>query len=190
MSTTVSTTMTLTRPRLRPTTAAPASTREGTAVPAVQRPSADLGYLAMVSVHGDLLLPAAVNNATATAMRRRTQSGTAYRIDLGGGITCWLDADQQDGSGELNWAATQMCTALSDGTFAGPEDAPFVCGPALFTGTTAYGPQTHPVALSDEQLRRIVDVHADHIADIDTAMVDELGHFAEAAAVEPHLALT
>lgn len=175
MSTTMSTTMTLTRP----TPAAPAST----AAPAVKHPPADLSYLATVSVRGELRLPAATSNATATAMHRRTQTGTAYRINLGDGIACWLDGDQQDGSGELNWVATQMCTALSGGTFLGPEDAPFVCGPALFTGTSAAG----PAALSDEQLRRIVDVHADHI---DAATADELDHRAEAAAVEPQLALS
>jgi hypothetical protein len=149
----------------------------------VKHPPADLGYLATVSVRGELLLLlAAANTATATAMRRRTQTGTAYRIDLDGGVTCWLDGDQQDGSGELNWAATQMCIALSGGTFAGADDATFVCGPALFTGTSAAG----PVALSDEQVRRVVDTHADHV---DAATGEELDRLAEAAAVEPQLAL-
>jgi hypothetical protein len=161
-------TLTLTRP-------APAAPVAASA-PAVTQPPADLGRFATVSVRGELRLPAAASNATATAMCRRTRTGTTYRIDLGDGITCWLDGDQQDGSGELNWIATQMCTALSGGTFAGPDDAPFVCGPALFTGTSAAG----PVALSDEQLRRIVDAHADHL-DV---------QLAEAAAVEPQLALT
>ena len=58
MSTTMSTTMTLTRP----TPAAPAST----AAPAVKHPPADLSYLATVSVRGELRLPAATSNATAT----------------------------------------------------------------------------------------------------------------------------
>jgi hypothetical protein len=171
----MSTTLTL----IRPAPAAPVAA----SAPAATQPPADLGYLATVSVRGELRLPAAASNATATAMHRRTQTGATHRIDLGDGITCWLDGDQQDGSGELNWVATQMCAALSDGTFLGPDDAPFVCGPALFTGTSTAG----PVALSDEQLRRIVDAHADHI---DAASPDELDHLAEAEAVEPQLALT
>lgn len=179
MSTTMTMATTLIEPRRWPTPAAPAFT----AVSAVKQPSADLDYLVTVSVRGALLLlPAAAGNATATAMRRRTQSGAAYRIDLDEGVTCWLDGDQQDGSGEVNWAATQMCIALSGGRFAGPEDAPFVCGPALFTGTSA----ADPVALSDEQVRRIVDTHADHV---DAATGEELDRLAEAAAVEPYLAL-
>jgi hypothetical protein len=148
MSTTVSTTMTLTRP----TPAAPAPA----AVPAAAQPPADLGYLAVVSVPGGLRLPAAANTATATTLHRRTQTGTTYRLDLGDGITCWLDGDQQDGSGELNWVATGMCTALSGGMFAGPDDAPFVCGLALFTGTAGTG----PIGLSERQMRRVVDAHA------------------------------
>jgi hypothetical protein len=177
-STTVSTTLTLNRPTpARPTAVAPTSA----AAPAVTQPSVDLGYLATVSVRGELLLPAAANNATATALQRRTRTGTAYRIDLGDGITCWLDGDQQDGSGELNWAATQMCTALSGGTFLGPEDVPFVCGPALFCGTSTASPQAGPVALSDDQLRRIVDVHAGYVADYVADRIDvdddELDHW-------------
>ena len=144
----MSTTVTLTRP-------APA------AAPASAKSPADLGYLAVVSVTGGLRLPAAASDATATALRRRTQTGTTYRVDLGGGITCWLDGDQQDGTGELNWVATAMCTALSGGTFAGPDDAPFVCGQALFTGTAG----DRPIALSERQLRRVVDAHAAASAD-------------------------
>lgn len=149
----MSTTMTLTRPA----PAIPATT----AVPAVAPPPADLGYLAAVSVRGDLRLPAAASDATTTAMHRRTQTGTTYRIDLGDGITCWLDGDQQDGSGELNWVATAMCTALSGDAFTGPDDAPFVCGLALFTGTAGTG----PIRLSERQLRRVVDAHAAASAD-------------------------
>ena len=143
----MSTTMTLAR-SAPPGPAAPP--------PTAAQPSADLGYHATVSVCGSLRLPAAPSNGTATAMNRRTRSGTTLRIDLGDGIACWLDGDQQDGSGELNWVATQMCTALSGGTFVGPDDAPFVCGLALFTGTAGTG----PVGLSEWQLRRVVDAHA------------------------------
>jgi hypothetical protein len=148
----MSTTLTLTRPA---PAAAPAP-----AQPSVE-PHAGSGYVAVVSVGGGLRLPVAANDATATAMNRRTQTGTTYRIDLGDGITCWLDGDQQDGSGDLNWVATQIGTELSGGTFAGPDDAPFVCGPALFTGTTGNSPG----GLSERQLRRVVDAHAAASAD-------------------------
>jgi hypothetical protein len=113
-----------------------------------------------------LRLPVAANDATATAMNRRTQTGITYRIDLGDGITCWLDGDQQDGSGDLNWVATQICTELSGGTFAGPDDTPFVCGPALFTGTAFTSTLgTGAIELSERQLRRVVDAHAAASAD-------------------------
>nr|BFE56377.1 hypothetical protein GCM10020063_009030 [Dactylosporangium thailandense] len=114
----------------------------------------DPACIAVVTASGQLRLPAAPGNATTTAMHRRTRTGTAYRIDLGDGIACWLDGDQHDGSGELNWVATQMCSALSGGTFAGPHDAPFVCGLVMFTAASG------PTALSERQLRRVVDAHA------------------------------
>lgn len=150
----MSTTLTLPRP-------APVATHEP-AQPSVE-PPAGSGYFAVVSVSGGLRLPTAANDATATSMHRRTQTGTTYRIDLGDGITCWLDGDQQDGSGQLNWVATQICTELSGGTFAGPHDAPFVCGPALFTGTAFTG--TGAYGLSERRLRRVVDAHAAATAD-------------------------
>jgi hypothetical protein len=114
------------------------------------------GCLAAVSLSGQLRLPPAGAVASTSAMSRRTRTGTVYRVDLDGGITCWLDGDHQDGSGQLNWVATAMCATLSGGTFTDPWDAPFVCGPVLFTATATSG----PVALSDEQLRRVVDAHA------------------------------
>jgi hypothetical protein len=85
---------------------------------------------------------------------RRTSSGTVYRVDLGDGIACWLDGDHLGQC--INPVAAQLCLDLSGGTFIGPDDAPFVCGPVLFTGRNATG----PVGLSDSQLRRIVDAHA------------------------------
>jgi hypothetical protein len=115
----------------------------------------DAGCVA-VSLSGRLRLPSTDIAAGTAAMNRRTRTGTIYRIDLDRGITCWLDGDHHDGSGELNWVATQICAELSGGTFTDPWDAPFVCGPALFTATGATG----PVALSEEQLRRVVDAHA------------------------------
>jgi hypothetical protein len=86
----------------------------------------------------------------------RSASGTVYRIDLADGITAWLDGDDQDGAGEPNWAATQMCEALCDTAFAGPHDAPFVCGPVLFTATSPGG----PAGLAAVQLARLLDAHA------------------------------
>ncbi len=90
------------------------------------------------------------------ALARRTVGGVVHRVALGEGIIAWLDGDDQDGSGELNWTATQMCTALSDAGFTGPSDAPFVCGPVLFTATAAGA----AVGLSDAQLARVIDAHA------------------------------
>jgi hypothetical protein len=139
----------------------------------------DLGCFAAVNLSGRLSLPSPDDAAGTGPMSRRTHTGTAYRIDLGGGIACWLDGDHQDGSGGLNWVATQMCTELSGGTFTDPWDAPFVCGPALFTATAAGG--TGPAALSDEQLRRVVDAHA--------ASADDPFEVTFAAADEPAPAL-
>lgn len=164
----MSTTMTLTKPApARPATA-PAS--------ATVQLAAELGCIAAVSIGGGLRLPAAPSNATAITMNRRTHTGTTYRIDLRDGIACWLDGDQQNGSGELNWAATQMCTALSGGTFIGPDDAPFVCGLVLFTGNAASSHGNDPVALSERQLRSVLDAHAAASGDerCDASYVDAL----------------
>lgn len=139
-------------------------------------PSTMVGCIAAVSPSGRLRLPAAPSNTSALALSRRTSTGTTYRIDLGAGISCWLDGDQADGSGELNWVATIMCAALSDGTFVGLDDAPFVCGLVLFTGTAANG----PAALSEQQLRRIVDAHAaaraDEVRSLESALVADVQH--------------
>jgi hypothetical protein len=115
--------------------------------------SGDPACIAEVTASGQLRLPAAP--AEPTMLGRRTRTGTTYRIRLSDGITCWLGGDHY--AGELNWPATQMCEQLSDGRFTGPDDAPFVCGPALFTCTDAEGA---PIALSEPQLRRLVDAHA------------------------------
>jgi hypothetical protein len=93
---------------------------------------------------------------TVAALARRTIGATVHRVALAGDITAWLDGDDQDGSGELNWAATHMCAALAGTAFTGPDDIPFVCGPVLFT-STATG---DPVGLSDRQLARLIDAHA------------------------------
>ncbi len=123
------------------------------------QPSTGVGRIAAVSPSGRLRLLAAGNTA-ATALNRRTRTGTTYRIDLGAGISCWLDGDQADG-GELNWVATSMCATLSEGRFVGPDDAPFMCGLVLFTGTATAG----PAALPEQQLRQVVSVHCAATAD-------------------------
>ena len=92
---------------------------------------------------------------TAGALARRSLGGAVYRVALGAGITAWLDGDDQDGSGELNWAATGICTALAGGVFTGPHGLPFVCGPALFTAATG-----DLCGLSDRQVALLVDMHA------------------------------
>jgi hypothetical protein len=119
-------------------------------------PTPDAGCVATVSLSGRLRLSSPDAAAGTAAMNRRTRTGTIYHIDLDDAITCWLDGDHHDGSGELNWVATQICTELSGGTFTDPWDAPFVCGPVLFTATGT----TDLVALSEQQLRRVVDAHA------------------------------
>jgi hypothetical protein len=137
--------------------------------PAAPQPSTELGCIATVSPSGRLRLPNAPSNQGAVAMSRRSRTGTTYRVGLGGGINCWLDGDDQDGNGELNWIATQMCTTLSGGAFTGPADAPFVCGLVLFTATAATGFHgTGLVGLSEDQLWRVVDAHA-------TASNDDVG---------------
>jgi hypothetical protein len=130
------------------------------ALPTADRRPAEPGNIVAVSPSGRLRLPTATD-LSAVALHRRTGTGTIDRIDLGDNISCWLDGDQHDGSGEVNPVATAMCAALSGGAFRGPDDAPFVCGLVLFTGTRpVHRPGTGPVGLTDAQLRRIVDAHA------------------------------
>ena len=114
------------------------------------------GCYAVISLSGRLsVLEPAAGTAEGFPAGRRTATGTVYRIDLDAGITCWLDGDHQDGSGELNPAATHACTALSERPFSDPWDAPFVCGPVVFTGTE----DGRPVGLTDAQLARIVEAY-------------------------------
>jgi hypothetical protein len=141
--------------------------------------SADTGWIAAVSPCGELRLPNPPDDADTIAMNRRTRTGTTYRIDLDGGISCWLDGDQQDGDGALNWIATQMCGVLSGGAFDGPDDAPFVCGLVLFTGTAAGNGLHGPRGLSEAQLRHVVNAYATastdepcDVAPIDGARID------------------
>jgi hypothetical protein len=111
--------------------------------------------IVVVTPSGRLRLPTAPAQADASVLPRRTRTGTTYRIELPGGIACWLDGDHY--AGELNWPATQMCQQLSHGSFTGPDDAPFVCGPVLFTGTGRDGVL---IALSERQVRRVVEAYA------------------------------
>ena len=109
---------------------------------------------ATVHLSGRLTLTDAATGSGLFPLGRRTTSGEVYRVALRAGITCWLDGDHLGHS--INPVATQMCLELSGGTFAGPDDAPFICGPVLFTGPTNGA----GAGLSDRQLRRIVDAHA------------------------------
>jgi hypothetical protein len=137
-------TITMTRPTVARTTIRPADTEAGC-------------YLTVNPNNRLSIIDTSGGGTTATALARRSIGGTVHRVALSAGITAWLDGDDQDGAGELNWAATQMCAALAAGVFTGPADLPFVCGPALFTASTATG---DPVGLSDEQVALLVDAHA------------------------------
>lgn len=125
---------------------------------------------ATVQLSGRLSIAEASTGGALFPLGRRTASGTAYRVALGEGITCWLDGDHL--GRDINPVATQVCLELSDDIFGGPDDAPFVCGPVLFTG----GPTGTPAGLSDRQLRLIVDAHATaslgELADLDLADLD------------------
>ena len=94
----------------------------------------------------------------AAALARRSIGGIVYRVPLTAGITAWLDGDDQDGTGELNWAATQMCATLATTAsgFTGPHDLPFVCGPVLFTTSAPDA----TIGLSDQQVALLTDAHA------------------------------
>jgi hypothetical protein len=137
--------MTITMTRPAPTTAV--------ALPADPHPILCIA----VNLSGRLsIMDTGPDTHTGAALARRTVNGTVHRIALADGITAWLDGDDQDGTGELNWAATHMCAALTGATFNGPGDAPFVCGPVLFTATSAGEAD----GLSDTQLARLIDAHA------------------------------
>ncbi len=136
-------TITITRPAL---TAAP-----------TRRIRPDTSLSVAVNVAGRLsMVDSDTGVCDAASLARRTGGGSVHRIALADGITACLDGDDQDGTGELNWAATQMCATLCDTTFTGPHDAPFLCGPVLFTAAAA----DHAVGLSDGQLARLIDAHA------------------------------
>ena len=155
MTMTISRAVRTVTPSVTPSAVLPGS--QGTPASAV----ADRCY-ATISVAGRLTVLDATTSATGGfPNRRRTATGAAYRINLDGGISCWLDGDHQDGSGQLNWAATQICTALSRRPFTDPWDAPFVCGPVLFTGTDPV----LPGALTDAQLARLIDTYTSHEPD-------------------------
>lgn len=115
-------------------------------------------FYAAVNLTGRLsVLDAPANAAGLAPLSRRTTTGLVYRIDLDHGITCWLDGDHQHGAADINPIATHLCAALSTQPYTDPWDAPFVCGPVVFTGTDG----SRLVALNDAQLTRLVDAHAD-----------------------------
>lgn len=136
-------TITMTRPTAAPTATRPANTDGGCYV--TVNPNRRLS-----------IMDTADAGATVAALARRTTGGTVHRVALSAGITAWLDGDDQDGGGELNWDATQMCTALAAGVFTGPHGLPFVCGPALFTASATGD----TVGLSDRQVALLVEAHA------------------------------
>lgn len=119
---------------------------------------ADAGCYAAVNLSGRLrVLDAPAGGDGVFPIGRGTATGTVYRVDLDRGIACWLDSDHQHG--EINWMATQICSALSRQPFTDPWGAPFVCGPVLFTAAHRTG--SAPGGLDDAQLGRIADAHAD-----------------------------
>ncbi|WP_432830860.1 hypothetical protein [Dactylosporangium sp. CA-092794] len=136
-------TITMTRPTAAPTATRPADTDGGC-------------YVTVNPNHRLSIMDAANGSATGVALAGRTIGGAVHRVALRAGVTVWLDGDDQDGSGELNWAATQMCAALSGGVFTGPHGLPFVCGPALFTATATGD----TVGLSERQVALLVEAHA------------------------------
>jgi len=94
-----------------------------TATTAARPAGTDAGCYVTVNPNGRLsIMDTTGHAATAEALARRSTGGTVHRVALTAGITAWLDGDDQDGSGELNWAATQMCAALAAGVFTGPDD--------------------------------------------------------------------
>ncbi len=90
-----------------------------------------------------------------TALHRRTQTGTTYRIELGDGLAVWLDGDVHPAGG-INWVATHMATDVLGKPYACPWDAPFLCGPVIFTGA---GPGAG-AGLAEQHLALLVDAHA------------------------------
>ncbi|MFG3642468.1 hypothetical protein ACGF3C_19615 [Micromonospora sp. NPDC047762] len=87
---------------------------------------------------------------------RRITTGAAYRVQLDEYTVMWLEDDQQ-GSGVPNWAATQMALETTGRPYLGPWDAPYLCGPVIFTGA---GRHAEPVGLTDRQFSLLVDAHA------------------------------
>ncbi|MGC5054936.1 hypothetical protein ACLQ2S_26225 [Micromonospora sp. DT48] len=88
-----------------------------------------------------------------TDFHRRTQTGTTYRIELGDGLAVWLDGDVHP-AGDINWAASHMATDVLGKPYACPWDAPFLCGPVIFTGARPGA------GLTEEHLALLVDAHA------------------------------
>lgn len=165
------TTITLTAPTTGQTAhdaSAPARITQLTVPTPLARRTRPAGFrYVTVQLSGRLSIADAPTGRALFPLGRRSASGTAYPVALADGITCWLDGDHL--GRDINPVATAMCAELSGGTFVGPDDAPFACGPVLFTA----GPTDTPAGLSDQQLRRIVDAHTTaslaELADLDLA---------------------
>lgn len=165
------TTITLTAPTSGQTAhgaSAPARITQLTVpAPPARRPRPAGFRYVTVQLSGRLSIADAPTGGVLFPLGRRSASGTAYPVALGDGITCWLDGDQL--GRDINAVVTGMCVALSGGTFVGPDDAPFACGPVLFTG----GPTGTPAGLLDRQLRCLVEAHTTaslaELADLDPA---------------------
>ncbi|WP_444951081.1 hypothetical protein [Micromonospora ureilytica] len=87
---------------------------------------------------------------------RRITTGAAYRVQLDECTVMWLEDDQQ-GRGVPNWTATQMALETTGLPYLGPWDAPYLCGPVIFTGA---GRDAEPIGLTDRQFSLLVDAHA------------------------------
>src|SRR5205085_9900690 len=88
----------------------------------------DGGCYLTVNPNGRLsIVDAADAVPTAAVLARRSIGGTVHRVTLTAGITAWLHGDDHDGTGELNWAATQMGAALAATAAVGPDHIPIPC---------------------------------------------------------------
>ncbi|MCZ7375287.1 hypothetical protein [Micromonospora sp. WMMC250] len=87
---------------------------------------------------------------------RRITTGAAFRVRLDEYTVMWLEDDQQ-GNGVPNWTATQMALETTGRPYLGPWDAPYLCGPVIFTGA---GRHAEPIGLTDRQFSLLVDAHA------------------------------
>ncbi|MFF0348914.1 hypothetical protein ACFYP0_14565 [Micromonospora arida] len=128
----------------------PLDIRKSTPAPAQQAT-----YL-MVGPSGRLTVLEAPADGGGLRLGRRITTGAAYRVQLDECTVMWFEDDQQ-GRGVPNWAATQMALETSGRSYLGPWDAPYLCGPVIFTGA---GRGAEPIGLTDRQFSLLVDAHA------------------------------